>query len=153
MNRRGPHFGIVARVPNCRRIFSFDAKAAYLVNTLCRVSSSAFWFVSGPFWSGLGHGSRALGRSRRRSRCRSCHVYHMYIYSYLSYESYQVPGMCIRVLSCCYSGRPVLRKVNLASRLKVLFCVPAPANSLYYRFLYLSHPETRTSPGGYLHRV
>ena len=37
-----------------------------------------------------------------------------------------------------YSGRPVLRNVNLASRLNVLCCVLAPANSLCCRFLYFS---------------
>ena len=35
-----------------------------------------------------------------------------------------------------YSGRPVFRKINLASRRKVLFCVPAPANSSDCCFLY-----------------
>ena len=45
--RRGPHLGIVVRVQKCRRIFSFDAKAA----------QPRSWLVSGPFWSGFRSGS------------------------------------------------------------------------------------------------
>ena len=44
----------------------------------------------------------------------------------------------IKTVLHMYKGRPVLRSVNLASRFKALPRVPAPATSLYCRFLYFS---------------